>query len=102
LRKGWVSFSGHIDIASNGVTQRIEVNAEVRAVPVCVATSECSQSAFDFGLGRCVVQTSVDGQACSSGNHCLLEGRCERGVCLGLPVACEHNNEYTADSRGTG
>ncbi len=92
------AFSGHIDIASNGVTQRIEVTADVQAVPDCVATTDCTQSAFDFELGRCVQQTSVDGEACGVGNHCLLQGRCEAGVCLGLPVACEDNNKCTSDS----
>jgi hypothetical protein len=83
--------------SSGGASARLGLDATAAEVPSCRATTPCVESSFDVALGRCVERTAEDGAACDPGSKCVTAASCQRGRCVGAPVACDDGNRCTVD-----
>jgi hypothetical protein len=91
-------FSRWLTVSSPGVdTQRLGIEATVKALPACTPSSSCAVATFDVDLGRCVETTAADGTTCDAATKCVSTPTCQGGRCVGTPVDCDDHNQCTVD-----
>jgi hypothetical protein len=78
-------------------TAVMTLGATLRAVPICVASSTCLTSTFDFERDACVEAALTDGTQCDTQTACVVDGRCLSGRCIGVSKSCDDGNACTSD-----
>jgi hypothetical protein len=65
---------------------------------VCAAIDQCHTAGVCDAVTGCSDPAKPDGTACNDGNACTGTDTCQTGVCGGIAVACDDNNDCTSDS----
>jgi outer membrane protein assembly factor BamB len=76
-------------------TATVTILGEGRFIPDCEDGNICTADRFDFELGRCISEASVED--CDDFDACTLQDQCAGGVCLGQGRSCDDGNVCTDD-----
>ncbi len=63
----------------------------------CDDGNDCTVDTCDVATGTCSNLPATDGDACGQANLCLVEPKCQTGVCAGALKVCDDNNPCTQD-----
>lgn len=98
FRAGGTLAEGTLVLSAGGRTEEVALRGEGVRPLACVPSAQCRESRFELEPGRCVESVSPDGAACIPSSRCQENGRCQSGVCVGSPRACDDGNPCTRDA----
>lgn len=90
------AFDGTVLLTSDAVELQVELHGEGVARTSCVADEPCVEASWSDGAAACVSAPRPEGSSCSA--PCVVDGRCQAGVCRGLFATCDDDDVCTADA----
>jgi hypothetical protein len=89
---------GTLELTAGRRTENVVLRGEgVRPLP-CGTPPQCRVLRFELDAGACVELLAPDGLTCIPSSKCQERGRCQAGVCEGVPRTCDDDNPCTVDS----
>jgi hypothetical protein len=89
---------GTLELSSGRRTENVVLRAEGVRPLACMPTVQCRESRFVLEPGICVESPAPDGLICIPSSRCEERGRCQAGVCVGVPRLCDDDDPCTVDA----
>ncbi len=90
------AFTGTVIVTSDAADVRVELHGEGVTRNNCAADDPCVDASWSDDAAACVSAPRAEGSSCSA--PCVVDGRCQAGVCRGLFATCDDGDACTADA----
>lgn len=96
--EGQVCSNGSFCVVGESCAAGVCQGGHLRDCAHVVVDPQCQAPYCDDVAANCAAAPINEGLACSDGNLCTLEDRCQAGVCQGDPNTCDDGVTCTVDS----
>lgn len=90
------AFDGTVIITSDAPEVRVELHGEGVTRTSCAVDDPCVDASWSDDAAACESAPRADGSSCSA--PCVVDGRCQAGVCRGLFATCDDGDACTVDA----
>ncbi|MDP1914611.1 MAG: PQQ-binding-like beta-propeller repeat protein [Myxococcales bacterium] len=90
------AFESVLTLTSDALELRVELHGEGVTRTSCAADDPCVEASWSDDAAACVSAPRSEGSSCSAA--CVVDGRCQAGVCRGLFATCDDGDACTADA----